>query len=322
LLVFWTLSVTTVRMSRYSSLTMERKCKFGTVLQSHAPIEGTSCYEPFLENSCVLFSSFFSVCGIGLNIAATNDFGSGSKGVAVALTTAFAVIAMAYSFSDISGAHFNPAVTFATWLTRKTSNRKSTLFVIFQLLGAILAMLALMLCFGADEVYNLAITPSDDANLGRVFFMEFMLTFIFVFVIFTTAFENIEQKKSGMHTLKASAYGLTLYTSSPQSKTGFAPLAIGFTAGLLTLIGSTVSGAVFNPARVFAPAMVSGRWTRQWVYWVGDLLGAGCACALQHLFSVWSSAVKTPPDDGGSISSQQPLQAAKNSKAEAKINEP
>ncbi len=41
-----------------------------------------------------------------------------------ALSTAFCAIALIYSFADVSGAHFNPAVTFATFVTGKTSIRK------------------------------------------------------------------------------------------------------------------------------------------------------------------------------------------------------
>jgi len=82
----------------------------------------------------------------------------------------------------------------------------------------------------------------------------------------------------------ANAYGLTLYSTSPQTKTGFAPFAIGFTVGFLTLIGGAVSGGAFNPARVFAPALFSGEWKNQWVYWLGDLSGAAGAAGVQFLF--------------------------------------
>jgi len=229
------------------------------------------------------FVFFFSVCGIALNMEEAN-FTPGERGIATALTAGFAAIALIFSFADISGAHFNPAVTFATWLSRKTSNRKSILFVISQLLGSMFAMLALMLCFHNphDKMVMLSLVPKED--LGKVFFMEFTLTFIFVFVIFTTAFENIEQKKYQTFRGMANAYGLTLYSTSPQTKTGFAPFAIGFTVGFLTLIGGAVSGGAFNPARVFAPALFSGEWKHQWVYWLGDLSGAATAAGVQFLF--------------------------------------
>jgi len=62
--------------------------------------------------------------------------------------------------------------------------------------------------------------------------------------------------------------GLTLYTPTPQNRAGFAPIAIGFTAAVCSLLGGSVSGGAFNPARVFAPAIFSNVWTHQWLYWI------------------------------------------------------
>jgi len=155
-------------------------------------------------------------------------------------------------------------------------------------------MLALMLCFEVN-LDVLAIVPPENESLGRVFFMECILTFILVFVIFTVAFENLEAKKK-VQTFKgqAGAYGLTLYTASPQSKTGFAPIAIGLTIGFLTLIGGTVSGGAFNPARVFSAAIVTGKWENQWVYWLADFLGAAIAAGISTLFGRFGVSINTP----------------------------
>ena len=65
--------------------------------------------------------------------------------------------------------------------------------------------------------------------------------------------------------------GLTLYTPTPQNRAGFAPIAIGFTAAVCALLGGSVSGGAFNPARVFGPAVYSNIWTHQWLYWIVSL---------------------------------------------------
>ena len=91
---------------------------------------------------------------------------------------------------------------------------------------------------------------------------------------------------------------MTIYTTSGNTKAGFAPVAIGFTLGFLCLIGGTISGGAFNPARAFGPTIISGQgWGHQWVYWVGDLSGAALAGWTQHFFAheavQTSAAVRT-----------------------------
>lgn len=75
--------------------------------------------------------------------------------------------------------------------------------------------------------------------------------------------------------------GLTLYTSTPQSKTGFAPFAIGFTIFSLSLIGGS-SGGAFNPGRLFGPAVLSGKLVHLWLYFLAEILGASFAGLLVH----------------------------------------
>ncbi|KAI9340812.1 aquaporin-like protein [Obelidium mucronatum] len=215
-----------------------------------------------------------------------------------ALSTALCAVALIYSFADVSGAHFNPAVTFATIVTGKVSLKKGLMFIGIQLIAAILSTSFLMVVFPRPHDGSFHDIPSSvvldidpTAQLVNAFFMEVILTFVLVYVIFATAFDTVDTgnkvKVAGGGAAKDNEAGknLTIYTTSGNTKAGFAPLAIGFTLGFLGLIGGSVSGGAFNPARVFGPAVLTGNFKNNWIYWVGDFLGAALAGWTQHLFA-------------------------------------
>ena len=77
-----------------------------------------------------------------------------------AISTALASVALIYSFADVSGAHFNPAVTFATMITGKTSVRKGFAYIGIQLFASVFATLALMAVFPAAPDGNHASIPA------------------------------------------------------------------------------------------------------------------------------------------------------------------
>jgi len=212
-----------------------------------------------------------------------------------AIAVAFNGVAVIYSFADISGAHFNPAVTFATIVTGKTTWRKGVAYICAQLLGSTFASFWFIVTFpdGVARIADLALVPSSTINSFQIVMTEFTLTFILVYVIFSVAFDTVDSNKvevkqagntAGGGAKNVSAKALTIYTTSGSSKAGFAPISIGFVLGLLSLVGGSVSGGAYNPARAFGPALVSGIWTGQWVYWMGDLLGGAAAGHTQLLF--------------------------------------
>ncbi|EFA81707.1 hypothetical protein PPL_05701 [Heterostelium album PN500] len=211
-----------------------------------------------------------------------------SSVVGGALSTAFSAVALIYSFADISGAHFNPAVTFATCVTRRTSITKGLLYIFAQMVGSVFSALIILATFPGNIDPSLtggrpgnaaaaaAVEPSKSANIGNVFLTELILTFILVYVIFAVAFDTVDDNKNVkvVRGGKKAGNNLTIYTTSGATKAGFAPIAIGFTLGFLCLLGGSVSGGAFNPARVFGPALVGNRWSRHWLYWIADFLGA------------------------------------------------
>lgn len=93
---------------------------------------------------------------------------------------------------------------------------------------------------------------------------------------------------------------------SLQNKTAYIPVAIGGTLSFLSMISGTTSGGAFNPARAFGPAVISGNCIGQWVYWIGDLLGAFLAVVVG--WTLFSNKVFIPlsPSTVASPTNQSP----------------
>ncbi|CAF1167654.1 unnamed protein product [Didymodactylos carnosus] len=209
---------------------------------------------------------FFTTLFASLGSTIRNKVDPSIQAFFTALSSGLIAVALVYAFSGISGAHFNPAITFATYVTRKTSHRRFIGYIVAQLIGSILAMCVVWLIFPdpSDLYTKIAVIPPS-TDLARVFAMEVFLTFTFTYVAFTVGYEEAQVEKklatssTNVQTVQNSK-GLALFVSTPQARTGFAPFAIGFTIFCMILIGSSVSGGAFNPCRLFGPAIFSNRW--------------------------------------------------------------
>eukprot|EP01122_Echinamoeba_exundans_P014861 TRINITY_DN6830_c0_g1_i1.p1 TRINITY_DN6830_c0_g1~~TRINITY_DN6830_c0_g1_i1.p1 ORF type:complete len:297 (+),score=71.63 TRINITY_DN6830_c0_g1_i1:48-938(+) len=237
----------------------------------------------------------FIVMAAGVSFARSQELRrvEATNPVVAAISTGFCAVALIYSFADVSGAHFNPAVTFATLVTRKTTPFKAVFYWFAQLGGSVIATFLLWLLYpklqSGDGPVEMSIVgrPSTSVTIGQAFLMEAILTFILIYVIFAVAFDTIPPAKvvtsaDGQKT--GEGRKLTIYTTSGATKAGFAPIAIGFTLGFLTFLGGTVSGGAFNPARAFGPAVWTWVWKDHWLYWIADFVGAGIAGYTQLFF--------------------------------------
>ena len=166
--------------------------------------------------------------------------------VGIAITWGLIVMAMIYAFAEISGAHFNPAVTIAFAYAKKFSWKQVPKYIIAQVLGALLASGILWFLFPASEFYGATI-PSLD--VWRAFVLELLLAFFLMLVI------------------------INVSTGSKEVGT-MAGMAIGAVILLEALFAGPMTKASMNPARSLAPAIVSGHYEHLWLYMIAPILGA------------------------------------------------
>ena len=208
----------------------------------------------FIGTFALCFIGIFAITGAQVAGAPAGIANLASIGLAHGLTIAVMVAAL----GAISGAHFNPAVTFGFLVTRRLTPAQAGGYVAAQLAGATLAGGLITLLFGASTVA--AGTPDLSPNVAPLsgVVIEAVLTFFLVLVVFGTAVDE----------------------RAPKS---VFPLAIGLTVALDIMAGGPLTGAAMNPARTFGPALASGHWANHLVYWVGPLVG-GAAAALAHTY--------------------------------------
>lgn len=196
--------------------------------------------------------------------------------IALAFVTSLNGIAIIFCFSSLSGSQFHPGISFALWVVGKQSNRRLIGFTIMQLLASILVMIVVTGAFpdvGQGLYDSLAVQAPDDANYGNIFFTEFIATFVLTFVAFAMAFEEAESIRPSSVSLRAMQDDtLIMYSSTPQSKSGFAPFAIGFVLFGLVLFGGG-SGVALNPVRIFGPAIFANKWDSIGIYILGEYVG-------------------------------------------------
>lgn len=175
------------------------------------------------------------------------------------------VTALIYALGHISGAHFNPAVTLAFWSSGFFQRNWVLPYILAQLLGAVMASSVLFLSFG--QVANLGATLPIQGNWQQSFLLETILTFILMLVIWGSGLDR-------------------------RAPIGFAGIAIGLTVGLEAASMGSITGASMNPARSFAPALISWTWQHHWLYWIAPILGAQLAVWMYRYLSNGFSDLK------------------------------
>ena len=196
-------------------------------------------------------------CGTGA-IVINQQAGGAITHVGIAITFGLIVMSMIYSLGNISGAHFNPAVSIAFTIAGRFSIKLLPGYIISQLIGAILASITLKFLFPSNELLGATIPTGTEV---QSFILELILTFFLMLVIVNVA---VGSKEQGM----------------------FAGLAIGSVVALEAMFAGPICGASMNPARSFAPAIVSGHIEHLWLYIIAPIVGAALAIPIWKYLTI------------------------------------
>ena len=211
------------------------------------------------------FIGTFAFVFIGAGAAAVVGDAAGIGGIgAIALAHGLTIMVFAYAYGDVSGGHFNPAVTVGVLAAGAMSAGRATGYVVSQMLGGAAGAMLLRVVLGgvatglgrpelahglALGTTTLTVLPSDG------FVIEAVLAFLLVTVVLSTAVAG----RAG----------------------NFAPFAIGMTVSLNIIMGGALTGGAFNPARALGPMIATGNFTDAWLYVAAPLVG-GIIAALVH----------------------------------------
>ncbi|GAA4274161.1 MIP family channel protein [Aquimarina gracilis] len=197
----------------------------------------------YISESIGTFSLIF--CGTGA-MTINEVTGGDVTHVGIAITWGLIVMAMIYAFGEISGAHFNPAVTIAFAYAKKFEWKEVPKYIIAQCVGAIVASSVLLFLFPESEFLGGTIPTVDSF---RAFILELLLTYFLMVVI------------------------INVSTGSKEIGT-MAGIAIGGIVLLEAMFAGPITKASMNPARSLGPALLSGHWEQQWLYFIAPIAGA------------------------------------------------
>jgi len=194
---------------------------------------------------------------LGCGSAVLTD-GIGVVGIAIAF--GLTITALIYTFGQISGAHFNPAVTTGMIAVNRISVKEGLLYIFFQSLGAIVGAGILYLIASGKAGYTL------DHGLGATSYSAYSTLTVFI-----------------TETLLTMLLLLTIFAVTSHAEiAGFVGIIIGFLIIALILMGFSVSGTGINPARSIGPALFTGGMalSQLWLYITAPILGAIIAAGI------------------------------------------
>ena len=217
-----------------------------------------------LIGTCVLV---FVGCGTAMLVGC--DAVTGGY-LLTALAFGLSVVGMAYCVGNISGGHFNAAVTLAMLIRKKINRKDAAMYWLFQVIGALIGSALLGIIFRVGDIKDMTGELGSNGLAGvngsllAGLLVEIILTFIFLMAILGV-------------------------TSEKYKHGSFGGLIIGLTLVLVHIFGIGLTGTSVNPSRSIGPAVVSALSGNTapigtlWVFIVGPLVGAIMAAVVYSL---------------------------------------
>ena len=224
---------------------------------------GLAAYIAELVGTLILV---FCICTVVvLFVATSTNAQTGSDFAVVGLVHGIVLFVLIAALGEVSGGHFNPAITVAMAASRRIDPVDAVVYILAQLSGALLDE-------GPASHYGAAsISPLLAGNVAGAV-VEGLGTFFLVLAVCAVAL-------------------------NPRSRREWAPLAVGLTLGLDVMIFGPLTGSAVNPARWFGPALIGNSFGGTWPYLVGPLVG----CLLAAAFYRFVIAGVTEPEAAGAF---------------------
>ena len=201
---------------------------------------------------------FFITSVVVLYVSTGGQAQFGTDFAVVGLVHAFLLFGLIVMFGVVSGGHFHPVVTLAALAIRRIKPIDGAIYMLAQLSGGVLGALltkALLKDEGLATNYGALEVSGHLAGAFPGMIVEAIGTFVLVLVILTAVYSEKSFKE-------------------------WAPLAIGTTLGFAVMVFGPLTGAGFNPARWFGPALVANEWGDVWPFVVGPIVGALAAAGV------------------------------------------
>lgn len=186
-----------------------------------------------------------------LTLVLASNNGSGEM---APLAVGAALMVMVYAGSQVSGGHYNPALTLALLMRNRVDRSDAIYYVVAQIFAALIA--AMIAVFLLNCQGNVGIRPVNHDALCCVL-AEFLGSFALVYV------------------------ALSMTDDRNQAGRAFYGLAVGLALTAMAYGLGSISGGAFNPAVAMGMMVADmATWSEWWIYLIGSIFGAAAAATV------------------------------------------